>query len=452
VIGGRHFRLLAAVVALVSGLAHEAAAQPSPSPAATAPPKAKAGAQAPLDRRLFPFFPLQAAWSNDLGASPSAASATDGARVYVPTSGGELRVYALATGALVTSRPYATTLPPVVDNGRVIVTADKIIDALNADDCAPLWQALLAAPAAFAPIARGGWVFAALTSGAVTGLRADTGRAVWSTMVGQPVAAPFVEGDRLYAAAAGGALQALSVADGTAAWRITLDGDATAMTAVGGHVFVATSGRWLYDIDAGRGRPRWRFRLQGAAIGLAVDEDRVVAVTLDQAVRAFKIGSGAQAWRQELSFRPAGGPVIMGSSVLVTGFAPAVHVMDRKTGSQQGRYRIPLEADASGISLETLSAGPVLAERATVFDDMLVLVTQHGLVHTVRRLFDPPPSPLTALPGTPVTVPAPPPGMPAAPASPATPTSAAPAPPPAATPAAPTPHTPTHTPPAPPDR
>jgi outer membrane protein assembly factor BamB len=452
VISSRRVGPLAAVAALVGTLAATAVAQPAPKPGASVPPKAAAGPQAPLDRRLFPFLPLQAAWSNDLGASPSAASATDGTRVYVPTSAGELKVYALTTGALLASRPYATTLPLVMDDGRVIVTGDKIIDALKADDGSPLWQALLPAPAGVAPIVRGGWVFAALTNGAVTALRADTGRAVWSTMVGQPVAAPVVEGDRLYTAAGGGALQALSVTDGRAAWRITLDSDATAMAAVAGHVFVATSGRWLYDLDADRGRARWRFRLQGAAIGLAIDEGRVVAVTLDQAVRAFKIGSGAQDWRQELSFRPAGGPVIAGSSVLVTGFAPTVHAIDRKTGAKQGVYGIPLEADARGISLETLAAGPVLAVRATIFDDMLVLVTQHGLVHTARRLFDPPPSPLTALPGTPVTVPAPPPGMPAAAAPPATPAAAAPAPPPAATPPPATPGTPTHTPPTPPDR
>ena len=319
---------------------------------------------------------------------------------------------------------------------------------MKADDGSPLWQALLPAPAGFAPVVRGGWVFVGADQRGGDGLRADTGRAVWSTMVGQPVAAPVVEGDRLYAAASGGALQALSVTDGTAAWRVTLDSDATAMAAVAGHVFVATSGRWLYDLDAGRGRARWRFRIQGAAIGLAVDEDRVVAVTLDQAVRAFKIGSGAQVWRQELSFRPAGGPVIAGSSVLVTGFAPTVRAIDRRTGRNQGVYGIPLEADARGISLETLAAGPVLALRATIFDDMLVLVTQHGLrAHRAPPLRSGTVARSRCCPGTPVTVPAPPPGMPAAPAPPATPAAAAPATPPPATPG-----TPTHTPPAPPDR
>ena len=423
-VAGRLVAHRAAPVALLCGLASAAVGQPAARPRPAAPPKAGAGAQPALDRRLFPFSPLEAAWNNDIVVSPSAPSATDGVRLYVPASSGVIFVVGLATGSILFSRPYPTKLVPVVADGRVLVTGDTVIDALKADDCSPLWKALLAAPAAFAPIARGGWVFVALTDGAVAGLRADTGEAVWRAAIGQPAAAPVVEGDRLYAATTGGALQALSVSNGTPMWRATLDGDATAMAAVAGHVFVATSGRWLYALDADRGRVRWRFRIQGAAIGLAVDEDRVVAVTLDQTVRAFKIGSGAQAWRQELSFRPAGGPVITGASVLVTGFAPSVRAIDRRTGDLQGLYKIPLETNASGITLETLSAGPVLAERATIFEDMLVLVTQHGIVHAARRVFDRAASPITVLPGTPVAVPAPPPGMPEAPApsaAPATP-------------------------------
>ena len=150
---------------------------------------------------------------------------------------------------------------------------------------------------------------------------------------------------------------------------------------------------------------------------------------LDQSVRAFKIGSGAQAWRQELAFRPAGGPVIAGHSVLVTGYAPSMRVLDRKTGANQGLYAIPLQVDASGISLETLLAGPLVSPGATVFDDVVVLVTQHGLLHAARRAFDPPATPISVLPGTVVAAPEPPPGWVAPAEPPAAPTEKAPTPP-----------------------
>jgi outer membrane protein assembly factor BamB len=421
---------------VAGGLPASAVAQPAASQPAVAR-RPGPSEQAGSDRSTFPFFPLQPVWTVAIGQAPTAPGAVDASRLFVPFANGDLSVFDTRTGALLFSKPLATRLAPVVDESRLLVAGDQALEAVQTSDLSPVWKRPLSAAPAFAPLARGGWVFVTLTDGVVAGLRADTGAEVWRAAIGQPAAAPVVEGDRLYAAATGGALQALSVTDGTPLWRATLDGDATAMAAVAGHVFVATSGRWLYDLDAGRGRVRWRFRIQGAAIGLAVDEDRVVAVTLDQTVRAFKIGSGAQAWRQELSFRPAGGPAITGRSVLVTGFAPTVRAIDRTTGEDQGLYRVPLETDASGISLETLSAGPVLAERATLFDDLLVLVTQHGLVHAAKRAFDPPVSAITVLPGTPLAVPAPPPGMPAAPAPPATPPPSAPAPASPASPSAP---------------
>ena len=184
---GRLVAHRAAPFALVCGLACAADAQPAPTPRPAAPPKG-AGAQTSLDRQLFPFFPLQPAWSFDFGVSPSAPSATDGVRLYLPASGG-LHAFSLATGAGLYSLPYATKLAPVMADGRVLVTGDSIIDALKADGGSPLWKALLAAPAAFAPVARGGWVFVALTDGAVAGLRADTGEAVWRAAIGQPAAA-----------------------------------------------------------------------------------------------------------------------------------------------------------------------------------------------------------------------------------------------------------------------
>ncbi|MEO5823897.1 MAG: PQQ-binding-like beta-propeller repeat protein [Vicinamibacteraceae bacterium] len=423
-LAGLVFGLVAWLVfGLVAGLAAPTGAQSAPRPR-PAPP-AKPGAHLPLDRRVFPFFPLQGAWTTNTGIAPAAPAATDGVRLFVPFAG-EVAIFSLTTGAQISSRPLPTTLVPVVDDGRVLVTGDRVIDAFRAADASPLWKTPLAAPAAFAPVARGGWVFVPLASGAVTGLRADTGATVWTMPVGAPTAAPVVEGDRLYAAASGGALHALAVADGTTAWQVTLDSDATALTAVAGHVFVATSGRWLYALDADKGRVRWRFRLQGAAIGLTVDEDRIVAVMLDQSIRAFKIGSGAQAWRQELSFRPAGGPVIAGQSVLVTGFGPNLRAVDRKTGANQGSYALPVAIDASGISLETLAAGPLVWNGATLFDDVVFLMTQHGLLHGARRAFEPPATPITVLPGIVLAVPAPPDGMPVTPDPPAaTPTSTA---------------------------
>jgi outer membrane protein assembly factor BamB len=391
---------------------------------------------------------------------PTAGGAVTATRVFIPFNNGKLYALDLATGDGVLVLDLPTRFAPVIDGPRVLVTGDRVVDAVLAADGTRQWTAPLADAAVAAPVVRGGWAFVSLANGSVAGLSSDTGRTVWTTPLGPPVASIVVEGDRLYSATTGGAVHAVAVADGTPMWRATLDSDVTALAAVEGHVFAATTGRWLYSLDARRGEVRWRFRIQGAAIGLTVDEDRVVAVMLDQSARAFKIRSGAQAWRQELAFRPAGGPVLSGSSVLVTGFAPTLRTLDRRTGADHGHYAIPL-ADLGGSSLETLVSGPIVRVGDTVFQDLVVLVTQQGLVHAARRLFDPPPTPVTAMPGTIVPAPLPPPGWvappaPSAPSDPAapaaTPGPATPPTSPAAPAAPPAGDTPPRRPPAPPVR
>jgi outer membrane protein assembly factor BamB len=438
--------LAAAVFAIVSA---SAAAQ-------RAPATKGAPAQAALDPALFPFSPLQSAWVADTGVSPGPGVGIGDGAVFVGFTNGDLAAYDVASGQLRWKRNIEAKRPMIVDGSRLFVTGDKVVDALRTSDATSEWRTPLPAAVVAGPVVRGGWLLFALDDGSVTALRTDTGAAVWTMALGAPASvAPVVEGDRFYAATAGGTLHARTIADGAPLWQAALDGDVTALAAVEGHVFVATSGRWLDDLDAGRGRVRWRFRIQGAAIGLTVDEDRVIAVTLDQAVRSFKIGSGAQAWRQELSFRPAGGPIVVGASVLVTGFAPTLRLIDRRTGADQGLYAVPFP-DPSLAKLETLASGPLVARRATVFEDAVVLITQQGMLNGARRGFDPPVAIITALPGTPLTMPAPPPGMPDPPpaaTAPATPPGA----PAAAAPAATTPPTapagtPTRTPPAPPGR
>jgi outer membrane protein assembly factor BamB len=407
-----------------------------------------AAAQAPrpsdvpagLDRGAFAFFPLQGVWTDPVNERPTAPIGTNGEHFAVPFATGELWLVEVATGRRIARRPFPTTFAPVFAGPNLLVTGDGVIDALRSTDLEDRWRRPLPAKVAFAPVARSGWAFVALADGAVLGLRTDTGAIVWTAPgVAAPTVAPCVEGDRLYTGGADGQLHARDAGTGADVWSVPLDGNVTALAAVEGHVFAATASRFLYALDARRGQVRWRFRIAGTAIGLAVDEDRVIAVMLDQSARAFKIGSGAQVWRRPLSFRPAGGPVVAGGSVLVTGFAPNVRVLDRRTGELQGTYAVPLPPDSGGIALETLYGGPVFQHGATVFDDVLILITQQGWIHGTRRLFEPPAAPLAALPGEALPAPAPPPGWVPPPASPvdqpATPAAGAPTP--AATPPAP---------------
>jgi outer membrane protein assembly factor BamB len=411
--------------------------------------------KAALDRAAFAFFPLQPVWFDRAEQTPTAPIGSDGVRFAVPFATGELWLLDLGTGTEVTRKQLPTTFAPVFAGPDLLVTGDGVIDAVRGTNLEGRWRRTLPAKAAFAPVARSGWAFVGLSDGQLLALRTDKGDVVWTApAAGTLTVTPCVEGDRIYTASTGGRVFARDSSTGREVWSATLDGDVTALAAVEGHVFAATASRFLYALETRKGDIRWRFRIAGAAIGLAVDEDRVIAVMLDQSARAFKIGSGAQAWRRALSFRPAGGPVIAGGSVLVTGFVPSVLALDRKTGALQGNYAVPLPADSGGATVESLIGGPLFQTRATLFDDLLVVITQRGWIHAMRRLFDPPATPLTTWPGEALPAPAPPHGWvppppPPSPEGSATPATAS-APGAAGTPPAPPP--PAATPPAKPPR
>lgn len=417
----------------------------SPAWAQPAPTTGGAATPAASDRALAPFFPLDIYWSFGFELQPTAAPATDGARIFVPWANGNLSALDITTGKPITAVGASTTLPLIVDGESLLVTAADAIQALRVTDLQARWRTPLAAKPAFAPVVRAGWAFIAHADGTMTALRTDTGAVVWRTEPEAPAtSAPVVEGDRLYTTGSGGQFVARTVSSGAEDWRVTLDGDVTAAAAVEGRVFAATTGRWLYALDAKRGQVRWRYRLGGSAIGMMTDEDRVVVVMLDQSVRAFKMGSGAQVWRRTLTFRPVAGPVAAGGSLLVTGYGPAVRILDRRTGANQGTYTIPLPPPIT-VATATLASGPLFRPGPTIFDDVVILSTQHGYFHAARRLAEPMALPVTAMPGPALPAPGPPPGWvepAAAPktesaeASPAAATPAtSPAPTPAATPA-----------------
>ena len=152
------------------------------------------------------------------------------------------------------SRPLAATLPPVVDDGRAARRpATRVVDAFDAADGSPLWKRAAAAPAAFAPVARGGWVFVALDDGSSSRCAPTPASPSGRAPEGHRRRAPVVEGDRALRRGHRRRLQALAVTDGSRSGRRRSTATSTAMAAVAGHVFVATGGRWLYALDARKG-------------------------------------------------------------------------------------------------------------------------------------------------------------------------------------------------------
>ena len=174
-----------------------------------------------LDRRDFPFFPLQETWSIDLGVAPSVGPTVGPGGVYLALENGNIGFFNLVNGRPNWSATLRATRPLVLDDTRLLVTTDGALDALRARDGEPLWRVPLPAAAAHAPVARSGWAVVALEDGRIVALRTDTGVSVWTIpLEGVATTAPVLEGDRLYVSTKGSALHARVIADGAAVWSV----------------------------------------------------------------------------------------------------------------------------------------------------------------------------------------------------------------------------------------
>ena len=369
-------RTAAALLLLAAGAASVVAQPATRSGAAAAPA---------LDRREFPFFPLQAAWSLDLELAASVAPTIGPSCVFIAFANGNIGCYNLINGRGLWAVTLRAVQGLVLDDPRLLVTTDGAVEALHAADgtrhgghrC-PRRPRTRRSRAVDGPSSRlptaASPPCAATRRGRVDACRSApspsrrSSRAIactrgWPTVCCTPARSP--PGPR-------------SGRRGSTApsrpWPRSRGTSSSPRPTAG-----------CYALDGRDGKIRWRYRIGASAIGLAVDEDRVIAVMLDQSVRAFKIGGGAQAWRYPLSFRPAAGPIVVGASVLVTGYAPTIRILHRRTGADQGLYAMPLAVAPGGVTLETLATGPLIRLGPTLFDDQAVLLTQHGFLHGARR-------------------------------------------------------------------
>jgi outer membrane protein assembly factor BamB len=438
----------------------QAAASAATDPRVTAPrpqgpagaPKNDKGKKGPTGP--WPFFPIHAAWTLDLGAAPSAPAAFSGSQGFVPLQSDQIVGIDLSTGAVSWTKPGSTKLGLAADSGRVYVFGDGEVEALDAKDGRSLWRVPLAGNITPRSVAKAGWLIVGLDSGEVAAISGDTGKTVWTLAIGgPPTHGARIEGDRVYFASPTRGVLACDIATGRVLWERQVDGVVSALLPTPGGVYVGSAGLWFYKLEPGSGRVAWHWRVAGEPIGIAVEDKVVLTLMLDHTIRAFKDGNGAQAWRETLQYRPFAGPIAASAQWLVAGHGATVRAYSKVDGARNGAYALPAAPSADGApeQIETLAVAPYVRVADSIFDDMLVLVTQRGIVHAAKRLLLPPLTDVTAMPAPPLPAPAAPPGYVPPPPAATTPSPAPPAsaPPPATSPA-PVKPPPTPAPPAPP--
>jgi PQQ-like domain len=344
-------------------------------------------------------LPELARWTVVAVGPPSGSPVLAGPTVVVPLQSGAIAAHRITDGTLAWSTELAAEKALASDAERVYIAAGDAIHALDAETGAVRWRLGLSGALTAAPRAHEGWLILAL-GGELLGVRATDGSIIWRKPVGAVEFRPTIDGEMLIASLVDGHVAAMDVRTGEPRWTREVGSSPTEPLAIGGRVYVGTRNKWFYELDLSSGLVESHRYVGAVLLGRAAADDRHVYFTaLDNVLWAVDRRSGAVKWRRGLSYRPAAGPVVLGSHVLVPGPVASMPAFDARTGDPVGAITFAAR----------LVALPLLGE--TEKGLFAVGVTGNLENKWNMILFEPSPvplipiRPLTALPGETVLLP-----------------------------------------------
>jgi hypothetical protein len=332
------------------------------------------------------FFPVRSVWTLALNSALTVPPAYDQGRGFFSIDDDRLVAYDLLSGQqlwLVTAKALSQ---PAAGDGLVFLAEPEAITAVRQTDGGVAWRLpfpeRLAAPLAW----DNGWLIASNVSGSVVAFRALDGRLIWRHDIGAEVhAQPALAADRVYVPSADGRLVALKVDSGSVLWEHRLGGPVDDILALDDRLFVGSDDNFFYAIDADNGAILWRWRTGGDIVGRAAfDEKHVYFVSLDNLLRGMDRRSGAQLWKRALSTRPTSGPLLAGTTILVSGREATL----RAFASKDGAPGTDVKTDG------TVAAPPAVVPVPGSPDPFLIYVTtdlaRGATVTASTRSIDPP--------------------------------------------------------------
>jgi outer membrane protein assembly factor BamB len=354
-----------------------------------------------------PVFPTSVIWTIEVSARPVGPPVSSSDRLFLALQSG-VSALRLADGVEVWQAPLEVEGPMAASDERLVVAAKGDLYALDASTGAVRWTAR-AGPLTAPPVVHGEWLFVA-SAEHVTCYRLGDGTSVWSRETGAVEERPAVEGTRVYVATADGRVIALEIASGEPAWEFDIGINPTEPLVYDGRVFIGSAGKRLCSLFLESGRKKrddWCYQVGAAVIGRpAADATHVYFVALDNLLRAHDRKNGAFRWKKDLRYRPAAGPLLVGTSVAVPGSVRAVPVFDARSGSKTIDLTLRAALATVPLLIEPASGNPAR---------IAALAGELPRVWTVTLAGPAPPAlpeiavaPLTALPGLVIQIGAPP--------------------------------------------
>jgi outer membrane protein assembly factor BamB len=196
---------------------------------------------------------------------------------------------------------------------------------------------------------------------------------------------------------------ALNLKDGSERWTTNLRASPGEPFVIADRVWVATQTKIFYALVAATGRivdhPPIGAPLRGR---VAVDDDRVYMAGLDNMLRVVRRRGGALLWQKSLAYRPASGPVLIGTTVIVPGYGETpLPVFAVDTGAAAGT----LGFDGALVALPVFTTLPdqrvaVVGITGGLDNKWTISLRTPPLIRPIEA------QPLTVLPGEAVPLPA----------------------------------------------
>jgi outer membrane protein assembly factor BamB len=342
-----------------------------------------------------PLLPAEEAWNVSLSSPPSAQGALDESRAFIPLQSGEIVALNRETGASEWSISFASSWPPIVDEGIVYAVGDGELQAVRAATGDLIWRTPLDAELIAPPALQGSTLALLAKPDQLRALRVSDGSELWRQSLGRQLASPkLTAGAQRVVVASTGRISSVASSDGRLEWERELSGVLSLPLVTADRVFVGSTDNYFYALDAATGRLAWpRWRAGGDVVGAAADDRFVYVASLDNLLRALHRGSGNQVWRRNLTTRTVAPPSTFGGIVLLTGNTPTLSTFDATTGEPIANLSLPAD----------LQGPPLVDSTLEPFRVAFVAVTREARAIGLRPIGmmfrEPPLTPLLTLPG-----------------------------------------------------
>jgi hypothetical protein len=309
-----------------------------------------------------PAVTYEPAWQKPIESDSPLQIAVAPTRLIVSGVKAPLMTFALADGTEGWAKDLPTAVRVASGDGLIFVASGERLHALDETDGRVKWTAPIAAGATTGPSWAAGFVV--VSSGPeLVGIRGVDGSEVWRTHVGVDTTLPIViAGGRVFASLADKAIVVVDLVTGAVQRRLLVASKPVELAAAGDRVYFGAADGFVYGYRFDDEDPSWAWPIGVDAVGAPAIDDRCVYVALvDNSVRAFRRGSGNLCWSSRpVTGRPAAGPLLAGSHLVVPLTTGELVILDSKDGKlvarpdPAGSPSVPL----SGSTLQAIGASP----------------------------------------------------------------------------------------------